>query len=185
MKLIKKLMNQKGFTLVELLIVIAVIGILAVAVLTAINPIEQLKKSRDAGKLADARELFNGIQRYAAAQPCYPWESTAAAHDCLNRASNISGAVCAWTANFGAGMCNDLITTGEMKASFATKTTVLNNIFVTESATGVVSVCFEPESTAGRGGSLTGATRNITNSAAAACSGNYVGDATGTCFACI
>ncbi|PIU02330.1 hypothetical protein COT66_00800, partial [Candidatus Shapirobacteria bacterium CG09_land_8_20_14_0_10_49_15] len=32
---------KKGFTLVEMLIVIAIIGVLAVAVLSAINPIEQ------------------------------------------------------------------------------------------------------------------------------------------------
>ena len=31
-------MNKKGFTLIEMLIVIAVIGVLAIAVLSAINP---------------------------------------------------------------------------------------------------------------------------------------------------
>jgi prepilin-type N-terminal cleavage/methylation domain-containing protein len=47
---IRKLMQTRGFTLVELLIVIAVIGILAIAVLAALDPIEQLKKSRDTGQ---------------------------------------------------------------------------------------------------------------------------------------
>ena len=36
-------MLRKGFTLIELLIVISILGILAVAVLSAINPVEQLK----------------------------------------------------------------------------------------------------------------------------------------------
>jgi len=38
--------RSKGFTLVELLIVIALIAILSVAVLATINPIEQANKAK-------------------------------------------------------------------------------------------------------------------------------------------
>ena len=50
---------MKGFTLVELLIVIALIGILSVAMLATINPIEQANKARDAKVQNDAAEVMN------------------------------------------------------------------------------------------------------------------------------
>jgi len=54
-------MNRKGFTLVELLVVIAVIGVLAAAVIVAINPGEMLKKSRDSTRLSDMDALRKAI----------------------------------------------------------------------------------------------------------------------------
>ena len=57
-------MRKKGFTLIEMLIVIAVIGILAIAVLSAINPVEQTRKARDARRRSNAAELLNAAERY-------------------------------------------------------------------------------------------------------------------------
>lgn len=68
--LVKK---TKGFTLVELLIVIALIGVLAVAVLAAINPLEQLNRARDTGMESDASQLLAAIDRYYATQEEFPW----------------------------------------------------------------------------------------------------------------
>ncbi len=64
---------QKGFTLVELLIVIALIGVLAVAVLAAINPLEQLNRARDTGMESDASQLLAAIDRYYASHEEFPW----------------------------------------------------------------------------------------------------------------
>jgi len=64
---------EKGFTLVELLIVIALIGVLAVAVLAAINPLEQLNRARDTGMESDASQLLAAIDRFYAAQEKFPW----------------------------------------------------------------------------------------------------------------
>lgn len=69
---IKKL----GFTMIELLIVIAVLGILAVAVLASINPIEQINRGRDTGSRSDAEQLISAIDRYYAAKGYYPWMGT-------------------------------------------------------------------------------------------------------------
>jgi prepilin-type N-terminal cleavage/methylation domain-containing protein len=69
----KSLISQLGFTLIELLVVISVIGVLAVAVLSSINPIEQINKGRDSGAESDASQLINATDGYFASQEVYPW----------------------------------------------------------------------------------------------------------------
>ena len=53
--------------MIELLIVIAILGILAVAVLAAINPIDRLT-GRDTGTRSDAEQLLGAIDRFNAFQ---------------------------------------------------------------------------------------------------------------------
>ena len=69
----KNVFRKLGFTMIELLIVIAVLGILAVAVLAAINPIEQINRGRDTGSRSDAEQLLSAIDRFYASQGYYPW----------------------------------------------------------------------------------------------------------------
>ena len=63
-----------GFTMIELLIVITILGILATAVLSAINPIEQINRGRDTSSRSDAEQLLSAIDRYNAFQQYYPWQ---------------------------------------------------------------------------------------------------------------
>ena len=57
--------NKKGgFTLLELLIVIAIIAILSVALVLVLNPAETLKKSRDAQRISDLSTLKTAIGLY-------------------------------------------------------------------------------------------------------------------------
>lgn len=51
----------QGFTLVELLVVMAILGILLLVVMVIINPIELTKKSRDTTRLADITNLQQAI----------------------------------------------------------------------------------------------------------------------------
>ncbi len=73
-QLFLRVRSQAAFTMIELLIVIAILGILAVAVLSAINPIEQINRGRDTGSQSDAEQLISGIERFSAFQGYMPWQ---------------------------------------------------------------------------------------------------------------
>ncbi len=61
-------MYKKGFTLIELLIVIAILGVLAVVVLVAINPVQQLARTRDGGRKSTTLQLGHAVQAYYTAR---------------------------------------------------------------------------------------------------------------------
>lgn len=56
--------SRKGFTLLELLIVIAIIAILSVVLVIVLNPAETLKKSRDAQRISDMNTMKTAIGLY-------------------------------------------------------------------------------------------------------------------------
>lgn len=129
-----KLMLRKGFTLVELLIVIALLGAIAVIVIAAINPIEQANKARDARYEADASQMVSAIERYYASNSAFPWMTVDSATyttagiefpytDARNELVGLCGASC--TAQpFGV-----LISSDELKSNF------LSRDFITATAT--------------------------------------------------
>jgi prepilin-type N-terminal cleavage/methylation domain-containing protein len=137
--------RQKGFTLVELLIVIALLGALAIGLIGALDPFEQLKKGTDTG----TRDLVNQVQtavlRYYATTNVFPWDATAAL-------SSGFSATALSDANF-AGSLSNMIIAGELKSNFneiypATKTKEIIMTYipsgVAQSAT--VIACYQPQS---------------------------------------
>lgn len=66
----KRAAEQKGFTIVELLIVIIVIAILAAIVIVAYNGI--VGKARDAQRVADMKTIMKALEVYKANNGIYP-----------------------------------------------------------------------------------------------------------------
>ena len=56
--------NKKGFTLLELLIVIAILASLATIVVVVLNPAETMKKARDVQRISDLATLKTSIGLY-------------------------------------------------------------------------------------------------------------------------
>ena len=56
--------NKKGFTLIELMVVIGIIAILAALVLVAVNPLRQFANARDTQRRNDIYQVVNAIYQY-------------------------------------------------------------------------------------------------------------------------
>lgn len=57
--------SRTGFTLIEVLLVIAILAILAAITIIAINPSRQLATARDAQRRSDVYAILNAIHQYA------------------------------------------------------------------------------------------------------------------------
>lgn len=69
-------MKNKGFTLIEMLIVVAIIGILSGVVLIGLGPVQ--RGGRDARRISDLRQVQNGLELYFNKCGYYPGAAAAA-----------------------------------------------------------------------------------------------------------
>ena len=85
--------KQKGFTLLEILLVIAAIGILAAIVLVAINPNRQLAQARDTVRQSDINTIYKALEQYLLATGSYPSSvSTTPGYICNTGSEQVGGA---------------------------------------------------------------------------------------------
>lgn len=157
----RKLKRNLGFTLVELLIVIGLLGAIALIVIAAINPIEQANRARDTRFKSDGAQLISAIDRYFASRQSFPWVPDIT----LNNDASF-GFVSA--TNYGVGICDDpaasgcdadgfLLETDELKSEFRNRdfvsTTVDADMLYIGKASDTSSsvyACFIPASKATR-----------------------------------
>lgn len=79
--------KESGFTIVELLIVIVVIGILAAIVVTTFTGVQ--KKGRDADRKSDVNAIYSQVEVYFAENAKYP--TLANLQDATWRSANVKG----------------------------------------------------------------------------------------------
>lgn len=83
-----------GFTLMEIMLVLGILGILASIVLAAINPTKQLNDARGADRSASMREIENAISQYIIdgnLLPTIPFNKSVAVDICQ---TTVSGTDC-------------------------------------------------------------------------------------------
>jgi len=68
--------HKKGFTLLEILLVVGIISVLAGIVIIAINPARQLATVRDTERKSDIKQLYNAISQFYIDYGFYPASST-------------------------------------------------------------------------------------------------------------
>ncbi len=97
--MIKKKSNARlGFTLIEVLIVVALLAILAVVALLALNPAAAQDRARDASRLKDMTTWQSIVEQYVADNPT----ATVNAVSTANGGANACGTA-GW---FGSDVCN-------------------------------------------------------------------------------
>ena len=57
--------NEKGFTLIEILVVIAILGILAVVTIVALNPVKRFQDARNSRRREDVNAILQAISVYS------------------------------------------------------------------------------------------------------------------------
>lgn len=78
--------NKKGFTLIEVLIVVAIIAILSSVVLVGLGPTQ--RAGRDARRVSDLRQTQNGLELYYNRCGYYPGTTVTGSGSCGGYASN-------------------------------------------------------------------------------------------------
>lgn len=186
---------RKGFTLVELLIVIALLGVLAAAVLAAINPLEQANRARDTRMKSDASQMLASIDRYFVAQEKFPWVTSGdvtnndAAYGFITAQDDGAG-ICATS---GCTADGSIITNNELKTEFRNrdfvKATVDVELLYIGKATGASSsvyACWVPKSKSDRQkATKTLTVGSTTLGTAADCATRTYADLATSCVVCL
>ena len=197
-----KMKTSRGFTLVELLIVISLLSAIALTVIAAINPLEQANRARDTRYKADGGQLISAIDRYFAAQSEFPWVTSSA-----GVLTNDSAFGYATAKDVGVGLCGDAAcsTNGTLIAADELKTEFKNRDFVkkaalpeqtlfigkAEGASASIYACFTPMSKSVRKAAVTDQkvytidTASGVRTQTTICNADSANWATSHCYVCI
>ena len=88
----KNFFDQQGFSIVEVLVAVGIIGILATSLLAIFNPVGQFQKSRDARRKSDLAEIKKALELFYQDFGRYPhFYDTAGADRYKIRPANFTG----------------------------------------------------------------------------------------------
>jgi prepilin-type N-terminal cleavage/methylation domain-containing protein len=138
---------QRGFTLVELLIVIAILGIMSAALIATIDPIEQVRKAQDTDLREKSVEFLNANTRYYTTHNALPWFTVAnGGANCYTGGNTLTTI----TLNNLTTCITALVSDGELKQGFSNASN-LSQIAVTNpnpqtGSSSDTTVCFMPQS---------------------------------------
>ncbi len=131
------------------------IALLAVTVLSAINPVEQFNKARDTGSKQDASEYLSSLERYYSTFGCYPWDNAANGGASVPACPAVAvGRTAIAVGGLDATTNAELSVRNEIKAQFKTRLaaetvkTNKNVLIVSTDASNLVHVCYLPSSKA-------------------------------------
>lgn len=86
--------SNKGFTLIEIILVVAVIAILAGIVIFAVNPTKQLADGRNSQRRTDVNTILNAVYQYTVDNSALPSTiTTTATGVCKTGASSCTGLI--------------------------------------------------------------------------------------------
>ncbi len=105
--LLTNMKKNQGFTLIELILVVAIIAVLAAAVLSILNPFESQKTARDSVRLSQITNISAALELYFAQYKKYPETPTSGTLDLSNFNNRIS-----WSESLGCGIKYTKTTTG-------------------------------------------------------------------------
>lgn len=95
---LKPMRNKKGFTLIEVLLVIVIIAILAGIVIIAINPGRQIASANDAQRSSDVKAILDAVHQFSI-------ENRGTLPDGIP--TDVAGTI----SNAGVDICGDLVPT--------------------------------------------------------------------------
>lgn len=148
----------KGFTLIEVIVVIAILVIIMSTVFSLINPSEQLKKSLDAGRQANAHELLSALAQYSVDKGYLPWNANPPISGCnpIQTANQSSLSITGTSVSSASSCIQAMIDAGYLNRQFMDNSDITNSLLISqESDTLKTVVCLRPDSQSLRTNSFT------------------------------
>ncbi|MBU1166946.1 prepilin-type N-terminal cleavage/methylation domain-containing protein [Patescibacteria group bacterium] len=143
----KKRRFEKGFTLVELILVIAIIIIIAAAIFVALNPAKRIGDANNSQRWSDVNQILNAVHQYAVDNSgSYPNQATWAVTNYYVLGTAAAGCDATCTAQVTQAACLNLtdLTTNNYLGSIpddpVTGTAANTDYYAQRNAGGIVSV---------------------------------------------